>query len=141
MSEHEESKKVKEELKDSCKNDEKNQPFLKKMITPSDLNDIQPTSTQVCNCDEIGFDPNQIWNKVMCTYKFFQGERMCKVQTGEQAPFWCTLHVFTRYDGRCFMIPIIVHQAKEYYKDLHFNIPMYWTVHNTPYGYIYRWVA
>ena len=55
MSEHEEANKVTEELKDSCDNDENNQPFLQKMTIPSDLNDIQPRSTQVCNCDEIGF--------------------------------------------------------------------------------------
>ena len=46
--------------------------YCKKMIIPSYLNDIQPRSTQVWNCDEVGFDPNGIWSKVICTYKFFK---------------------------------------------------------------------
>ena len=46
---------------------------------------------------------------------------MWKLQTGEQEPLWCTLLVFTRANGKCFMPPIIVHQAKEYSKDLHLN--------------------
>ena len=45
MSEHKEANKVIEELKDSRDNDDGNQPILKKMIIPSDLNDIQPRAT------------------------------------------------------------------------------------------------
>ena len=37
------------------------------------------------------------------------------------------------------MPPIIVHQAKEYTQDLHFKIPLDWTVHHTPYGYMDRY--
>ena len=67
---------------------------------------------------------------------------MWKVQTGERAPFWCTLLVFTQSDGQCFMPPIIMHKAKEYSQYLHFSIPLYWTFHNTPSGYMYieRWL-
>ena len=36
------------------------------------------------------------------------------------------------------MSPIIVHQAKEYYQYLQFNIPLECTVHNTPSGYMDR---
>ena len=108
------------------------------MIIPSDINDIQPRSTYVWNCHEVGFDPNGGWHKVICTYKFFQGGRMWKVQTGERAPCWCTLLVFTQADGQYFMPSIIVHQAKEYSKDIHFNIPLEWTVHHTPYRYMDR---
>ena len=53
------------------------------MIIPSDINDIKPRATKVWNCDEIGFDTNRRRNKVICTYKLFQGEWMWKVQTGE----------------------------------------------------------
>ena len=35
-----------------------NQLFLKQMNITSNLNYIQPISTQVWNCDEIGFDTN-----------------------------------------------------------------------------------
>ena len=59
MTEHEESNKVNKELKASHDNDENNQPFLKKMIIPSDLNNIQLIATQVWNCDEIGFDTSR----------------------------------------------------------------------------------
>ena len=36
------------------------------------------------------------------------------------------------------MPPLIVNQAKTYSQYLHYNIPMYWIVHRTPYGYMYR---
>ena len=87
MPEHEEANKVKKEIEDSRDNDDNNQPILQKIIIPSDINDIQTRSTQLWNCDEVGFDPKGRWSKVICTYKFFQGEKNWKVQTGEQAPF------------------------------------------------------
>ena len=37
------------------------------MDIPYDLNEIQPRATQVLNCDEIGFDTNGRWNKVIFT--------------------------------------------------------------------------
>ena len=63
---------------------------------------------------------------------------MWKVQPGERAPFWCTLLVFTQSGGKWFMPPVVVHQAKEYSKDLHHNIPLDWTVHHTPSDYMDR---
>ena len=60
MSKHEQFRKANEELEDSRDNDDNNQLFLQKMIIPSDINDFQERSTQVWNCDEIGFDPNEI---------------------------------------------------------------------------------
>ena len=54
---------------------------MQKMIFPYDLNDIQLRCTQVWNCYLNGFDPNVRWNKVVCTYKLLQGERMWKMQT------------------------------------------------------------
>ena len=83
------------------------------MIIPSDLNNIQPKTTQVWNYDEYGFDTNERWSKVICTYKFFQGEQMLKFKTGELALFWCTLLVFNRADGKFYMPPTIVHQVKD----------------------------
>ena len=67
---------------------------------------------------------------------------MWKVKTGEQAPFWCMLLVFTQADLQCFMPPIIVCQAKYYSQDLHFNITLDWIFHHIPYGYMdrYRWL-
>ena len=63
---------------------------------------------------------------------------MSKVKTGERASFWCTLLVFTQAGGKCFMPPVVVHQAKEYSQDLHHNIPLDWAVHHTPSGYMDR---
>ena len=63
---------------------------------------------------------------------------MWKVQTGERAPFWCTVLVFTQDDGKCFMPPVIVHKAKEYSQYLHHNIPLDWIVHHTSSGYMDR---
>ena len=34
---------------------------------PKDLKEIQPHLSQVWNCDEIGFDPNGSWIRVVCT--------------------------------------------------------------------------
>ena len=82
MSEYEEDNKVNKEIKDSCDNDDKNLPILQKTIIPSDINGIQPRTTQVWNFDKFGFDPNIIWSKVIRTYKFFQVEQMWKFQTG-----------------------------------------------------------
>ena len=138
MSEHKEANKVNKYRKDSHDNDDNNQPILKKMTTPSDLNDIQPRTTQVWDCDKIGVDRNEIWSNIICTYMFFQSERMCKVQTGERAQFWCTLLFFTQAGGQCFMPPIIVHQAKEYSQDIRFNTLLEWIVHHTPSGYMDR---
>ena len=108
------------------------------MIIPSDLNDIQPRATRLCNCDEVGFGPNRIWSKVICTYKFFEGEWMWKVQTEEWSPFWCTVLVFNQADGKCFMPPIIVHQSKEYSQYIHYNAPLYSIVHHTQSVYMDR---
>ena len=74
ISEHEESKKLNEEPKDSQDEDENNQPFLQKMIISSELNYIQPRATKVWKYDEIGFYPNGMWNKVICNYNLFQGK-------------------------------------------------------------------
>ena len=82
------------------------------MNIPSSLNDIQPRATQVWNCNEIWFDTNVRCNKVICTYKFFQREKMLEVESGYWAQFCCMLLVFTQADGWCFIPPIIVHQAK-----------------------------
>ena len=84
-----------EKVEDSWDKAGNNQPLLQNMNITSDLNDIQPRAMPVCKYDEIGFDPIGRWNKVICNYKFFPGEKIWKVQTGYQAPFWCTLLIFT----------------------------------------------
>ena len=108
------------------------------MIISSDLKYIRPRATQVRNYDKVGFDPNGIWRKVICTYKFFQGKLTRKVQTEEREPLWCTLLVFIWTDGKWFVPPVIVHQAKDYSQDLHYNVPLDWIVHHTPSGYMDR---
>ena len=85
-----------------------------------------PRPSQVYNCDEIGFDPNISWIRVVCTYKFFTGKRICKPQTRQRDPFWCTALIFTRADGQCFMSPVIVHRAENYTYRLHWNLPSDW---------------
>ena len=70
------------------------------MNIPYDFNNIKPIATQVWNCEEIGFYTNGKYNKVIYTYKLIPGERMCKVQIGDLAPFWFTSLVFTHADGK-----------------------------------------
>ena len=103
-----------------------------------DLKEIHPRPSQVCNCDDIGFDPNWSWIKVVCTYNLFTGQHIWKSQTGERDPFWCTALIFTRDDGQCFMPPMIPHQAANYTQDLHWNLPSDWLVRSTPSGYMDR---
>ena len=66
MSDHEDINKVSETTLNSHDNHHIT------IVTP-DLHQIQPRATQVWNCDEIGFNPNGKWRKVVCTYKYFQG--------------------------------------------------------------------
>ena len=111
---------------------------LEPKTVPKDLKEIQPCPSQVWNCDEIGFDPNGSWLKVVCTYKFFAGQCIWKSQTGERSPFWCTALIFIRADVQCFMSPMIVRQAENYTQDLHWNLPSDWRVHSTTSGYMVR---
>ena len=119
-------------------NHQKKISFQVRTIVPPELHHIQPISAQVWNCDEIGFEPNRIWHKVVCTYKLFQGERMWKVKNGERVPFWFTLIASKRTDGKRFMPHIIVQWDKDYYQDLNHNIPLDCTVHHKPSGYMDR---
>ena len=107
---------------------------------PRDLKEIQPCPSQFCNFDEIGFDTNGSWLRVVCTYKFLAGERIWKSQTGERSHFLCTSLFFSRAYDQCFMPPMIVHQAENYTQDLHWNLPSDWLVHNTLLGYMDRGV-
>ena len=84
MSDHKYMNKISETTVNSHENKHNKFSFQVRTIAPPDLHQIQPRATQVWNCDEIGFDPNGKWRKVVCTYKYFQGERMWKVQTGER---------------------------------------------------------
>ena len=36
---------------------------------PEDLKEIQPRTSQVWNCDEIGFNPNESWLRNICIYR------------------------------------------------------------------------
>ena len=109
---------------------------LDSKTVPKYIKDIQPRPTQVCNCDEIGFNPNGSWLRVVCTYKLFTGKLIWKPQTGQIPPFWCTSIIFTRDDGQCFMPPIIFHQAENYTQGLQWNLYSDWIVHNTPSVYM-----
>ena len=54
MSKHEQANKVNKELEGYWDYAKNNQPFLKNMNIPSDLNDIQPRVAQVWNCEKLG---------------------------------------------------------------------------------------
>ena len=136
MSYHKDMNKVSETSVSSHDNHQNEFKFYLKTIVPPDLHQIQPRANQVRNCDEIGFDPNGKWQKVVRNYKFFQEEIMWKVQTGERAPFWCTLIVLTRAGGQWFIHPTVVHQDKEYSKYIHHSIPLDCTFYHTPSDYM-----
>ena len=87
---------------------------------------------------KLGLTPTVNGTRLCVLTSSLKGKECGNFQTGERAPLWCTLLVFTRANGQCFMPPIVVHQAKDYSQDLHHNIPLDCTVHHTPYGYIDR---
>ena len=76
MSDHKDIKKVSEKAVNLHDNNQNKFPFQLRTIVPTDLHRIQPRATQVWNCDEIGFDPNGKWHKVVCNCKLSQGEIM-----------------------------------------------------------------
>ena len=96
-------------------------PIETKTVTtiPEDLDDIQTQPPQVWNCDKIGFDPNGSWRKVVYNYKFFTGDRMCRIQIGEISPLCCTDLIFSRSNDQCFIPPVIVFQVEKYTQYLH----------------------
>ena len=68
ISDHKDINKVSEITVNSHINDQNEFTLQLITIVPPDLHQIQPRSTQVWNCDEIGLDPNGKWRKVVCTY-------------------------------------------------------------------------
>ena len=69
---HKDMNKVSKTTVKSHENHQNKFPFQLITIVPPNLHQIQPRATQVWDCNEIGFDPNSKWHKVVCTYKFFQ---------------------------------------------------------------------
>jgi hypothetical protein len=108
------------------------------MKAPSDLEEIQRRANQCWNCDEIGIDPNGKLHKIVCPYKWCPCQKIWNTQTGERAPFWCTVLFFTRADGQCFIVLTIVHQGSEPTADMFWGIPGNWVTHVTPSGYMDR---
>ena len=100
-------------------------------VVPPDLQDIQPCPLKVWNYNEIGFDTNGNFNKMLCTYKFFTGDRIWSTPTDERYPFWSAALIFNRADGHCFIPPVVVHQRTHYSKYLRCNIPSDWVIHNS----------
>ena len=58
MSDHKDMSKVSETTVNTHENHQNTFPFQVRTILPPDLHQIQPRATQVWNCDEIEFDPN-----------------------------------------------------------------------------------
>jgi len=99
---------------------------------------VEPDADQVWNGDEVGFDPNGKWGKVLC-FKGERGERrggVSRIQTGERAPFWVTMFFVTRADGQCFVPPMIIHQGAHTNIGHVLDLPSDWPVGSTPSGYM-----
>ena len=111
------------------------------MIIPSGLNDISNQEPlRYVTATKLGLIPTEDGERLSVLTSYFKVNECVKwkVQSGEWAQFWCTLLVFTWSDGKCFMPPIIVHQAKEWSQDIHHIIPLGWIVHHTPSSYMDR---
>ena len=66
--------------------------------------------------DEKGADPDGRWSQVYVhKTEEIDGKLVAKRQfrstTGEKAPFWVTIGLWTRADGQCPVEPIVVHQV------------------------------
>ena len=94
------------------------------------------------NCDEILFNPNRSWYRILYTYKFFTGDKMWRTHAGERAPFWLTALIFACAGGLCFVSPVMFHYITQYTQYFQNNIPNDWVVHNSPSLYIdfYGWI-
>ena len=66
---------------------------------PKDLKDIQPHTSQVWDCDDIGFTLNGSCFRVVCTCMFFTRKCIWKYQPGEISHLLCTALIFTRADA------------------------------------------
>lgn len=106
-------------------------------IVPDDLDDIQPRADQIWNADEIGFDPDGKWDRVVCTFKWCMSDKLWMTKTGEKAPFWVSMLYFVRADGMCHLPPTICHKSKNLNKSHTLYLPN-WTVHATESGYFDR---
>jgi hypothetical protein len=86
---------------------------------PDDLDDIQPRADQIWNADEIGFDPDGKWDRVVCTFKWCMSNKLWMTKTGEKAPFWVSMLYFVRADGMCHLSPSICHIPRISIKAMH----------------------
>ena len=75
--------------------DEAKENVSKLTVVPEDLQQVLPRANQVWNCDKIGVDPNGKWNKIVCTYKWYNVKKIWKTQEGEKAPFWVSFLFFS----------------------------------------------
>ena len=57
--------------------------------------------------------------------------RVWRNHAGKIAPFCCKALIFTRFDGRCFITPVLVHHINHYTQDLDYKIPSDWLFHNS----------
>ena len=105
-------------------------------VVPEDLQQVLPRASQVWNCDKIGVDPNGKWNKIVCTYKWCNVEKIWKTQEGEKAPFWVSFLFFSQADGQCFIPPTIVHQGTELTGEMEHGLLDNWIVHCSPSRYM-----
>jgi len=105
---------------------------------PPDLADVMPRADQVWNVDEIGFDPNGKWERIINTHKWCVTDKAWKTKTGEHAPFWVSMLYFIRADGQAFVPPTVVHKKSNLTGDLFLNLPDNWITHNNESGYMDR---
>ena len=88
-----------------------NEPPRQPTRVPPYFQDIQHFPSQVWNFDEILFDMNVIWCKMVWTYKLFMGDKVCRSHTCEKSPFCCTAFICTCVNEQCFFSPVWVQQS------------------------------
>ena len=102
------------------------------MIIPSVVYNIQLILSQLWNCNEIRFETNGNWFKVVLNLNSHTSHKVRNTQTGQRAPFCCTLLVFTWSYDQLFLFLILIHYLDEYTQNLHNNIPYDWFVCHAP---------
>ena len=92
MSENIQANKQNYKFEDSWDKLDNNQPFIKTINIPSELNYIQRRFTQFCNSDENGVDTNGKWNYVIKNYPPHS------YQLNHQHPgMCCSIQVYSGY--------------------------------------------
>ena len=90
-----------------------------------------PTNAQIFNLDEVGYDGNGKYGRVLVNK---DGKRKFYLVTGEHGPFWVTQVLWSCANGQLFSVPTVIHQAHMLSSYHTKGLPENWVVHASQSG-------